>query len=691
MSFLPNNDSEYISSRITNKGRQKIAQGNFNIYYFQVGDSEFDYNFSEFDGTDNLIYPSQKILIPLDKDSSIKYPYKLSESAITGTTFGNPIQDSKIEVISNNIGAAGFVSQYFEYDGSIGSEIECNSCEIDIAMLNGSNILDVGGADFSGCEYITIIFTRLTGTGLIPESTNSLVYKIQDYVGSTLILDRNTPDLRSFSPNPLTVICNKCTPGITSFDCDANTSQQDPWTMNIVWTQKPAGTDYDFGMIEEDERLSGYTSNVFVSTKEFLGYTTSSGQNTNTGTTITNSFGIPIIVSPEEQHSIAILHYSEISTQQEPDKFFKYEDYIGHQFDEDTAYFEVYIPFIYYHRNTGSTIGARFFMDTIDYFINSAASDTKENKLKYRYLIDEQGYRVGKVFTHNKIVIFDDQEIVAILDYKSNRKYTLPIPEVSGVDLKYQNDGDTTTPLLSSTGETIFLTYLFQVDDATFSGMTGMHCNHYSKIVGNGVNSNISFIFDTDEFKFMKTNVTDYLTGFIANKFKILVQKVETGIQPRPNEWRVIDFTSRIPNHYGGFINPVNLRNTRFVVTNDDYENAGLISLYDLEDYLGELPNQPDDPSSGTILMDPEFGDQQPFPGSVKLVRSTDLQVMRFLINLPDGQFDTTQNPTYTTGQRKRITEIGLLDENKDVLVIGKTPKPIARVGTQVFVVKIDL
>ncbi|GAG82793.1 unnamed protein product, partial [marine sediment metagenome] len=37
MSFLLENNSENVAARITHKGRQKIAQGNFNISYFQIG------------------------------------------------------------------------------------------------------------------------------------------------------------------------------------------------------------------------------------------------------------------------------------------------------------------------------------------------------------------------------------------------------------------------------------------------------------------------------------------------------------------------------------------------------------------------------------------------------------------------------------------------------------------------------
>ena len=74
-------------------------------------------------------------------------------------------------------------------------------------------------------------------------------------------------------------------------------------------------------------------------------------------------------------------------------------------------------------------------------------------------------------------------------------------------------------------------------------------------------------------------------------------------------------------------------------------------------------------------------------------MRSTDVEEMRFLVNLPHTQFTNTQNPTYDTVQRvtdKYVTEVVLLDQNKDVLVTSKTSSPIKRTGTQVISVKID-
>ncbi len=64
MSFLSNNNSEFLSARITQRGRNSIAKGNFVISYFQVGDSEFDYT-SPFTGLTGLSgRPHQSVFSP---------------------------------------------------------------------------------------------------------------------------------------------------------------------------------------------------------------------------------------------------------------------------------------------------------------------------------------------------------------------------------------------------------------------------------------------------------------------------------------------------------------------------------------------------------------------------------------------------------------------------------------------------
>ncbi len=102
--------------------------------------------------------------------------------------------------------------------------------------------------------------------------------------------------------------------------------QLNSWTMNVVWGMKPIGFDVN-GV---DENITGFTSNKHVSTKQFLGYTTSSGQTftTSSGTTVTNptsyknSYNEVIEVTPEEQRCIAVIHYSELGDlKNDPERF----------------------------------------------------------------------------------------------------------------------------------------------------------------------------------------------------------------------------------------------------------------------------------------------------------------------------------------------------------------------------------
>jgi hypothetical protein len=714
MSFLSNNNSEFLSVRITQKGRNSIAKGNFNISYFQIGDSEFDYTppFDNFTGLNGN--PHQSVFSPLDMEGGIKYPYKL-DSSTNSPTYGIPIESSTIDILRNIMGPAGFVSNYVEYDDEecLGTTIKCPTQQISTSSLNGTNEITIlSGETFNDCEYITLVFSQFIGTDpynpIITGETNSLIYKVTGLTGNILYVDRPTPNL-SGCTGFTQVICNSCDneyPNNVEFNPNCKpteinpTQQLNSWTMNVIWNKKPIGFDVN-GI---DENLTGFTSNKHISTKQFLGYTTSQGQTftNSTGGTISfptsyfNSFNEQIEVKPEEQRCVALIHYSELGDLLvDPERFFRYDDYISTNNSEtlsiiensdgdsitDLEYFEVYIPFVQYHRNTGSTIGVLLTMDTTDYYVSSKINAFQ--KIKFRYLIDENGIKVGKVFVNNKVIVIDDQELVAVMDYKSNRKYTLPSPKIN---LLPSDLSPSQSFYSGSTEQTIWLTYMFNYTGDT--QINGLPCNYYTKFettTGStyfNLPSELYVKFNDGYFsKMLSTDLCDFTNGFIANQFQILIQITDINELPVPNEWRIIDMTPYIPNHtLGNLISPTNMVNYSFKITLNMFENDS--SIFDLETYIGEIPNEPS--------SEPQFGDEQPFPGSIKLIRSTNIEKMNFLVNLPSSQFNVTQNPTYTNGQDKRITEIALLNENKEVLAIGKTSNPVKRLGTQVFAVKLD-
>jgi len=705
MSFLNSNNSEYLSARITNRGRKAIANGNFNIQYFQIGDSEYDYTspFNSLTGTTG----QQKVFVPFDYESGVKYPFGL-DSTIS-TTYGTPISNNKTITLRNEMGAAGFVSQY-----SSTPTIQTVTQQVAYSKISGTTSLVVPtGITFNDCEYVTLVFDSFSGT-TITGKTNSLIYKIIGSVtGNTITLDRNLPNLTGLTGN-VQVVCNKClieTPTEDIFNPIDYTGQLNSWTLNTVWTDKPIG--WNSG----DEELSGYESNKYVSIKNYLGYT-KTGQTFNnftggtiTGTSFANSFSTGsthelIEVSPSEQRCIAIVHYSELGDiVVDPERFFKYDDYISSLTEttgtsislfgdletddidynkSDNDYFEVYIPFIYYHRNTGTTFGALFTMDETDYYVKSSINS--RHQLKFRYLLDEQGYKVGKVFVNNKIIVFDDQELVAMLDYRSNRRYTLPSPKLGLLPI----DGNISNSMLSTTGVTAWVTYMFE--NTSGDTLNSLPCNYFNKITSNGTPSQITMKFNTgNTFSNMITATSGLTDGFLANKFYALVQ---TGNTPTSDNWKKIDITSQITGFTNGFITQSSLKDTSFVISYSGYSSA---SNFDLETHLTPISTDYLGYTGSTL---PQFGDEQPFPGSIRLVRATDIEEMTMMINLPTGTFGDipnnengfSQNPTHPiTGTTPTyITEIALLDSNKEPLVVAKVPTPVKRTGTQVFAVKLD-
>ena len=759
MSFLNSNNSEFLSARITNRGRKAIANGNFNIQYFQIGDSEYDYNLSSLTGSTN----HQKVFAPFDYDGGVKYPFGL-DSTIS-TTYGTPISNNKTVTLRNEMGPAGIVSNFIKLGASTksltpisgatftetfsGTTIDTIIGTMPYSGLTGTNQITFTkklGVNINPTGYTTLVLkTSLTGNTLDNQDnkviknyistgkTTSFVYR---YTGGTtgstqtLTLDRNVPNLSNVSglTGNLEVIVNEyeneTLSGNLIYPIDY-TQRLNSWKLNTVWTDTPIGGTLD------DESLSEYTSNRYASIKNLLGYS-QTGQTfvpfqglpttgiTITGTSFANSFSTGsthelVEVLPSEQRCVAIIHYSELGNISiDPERFFKYDDYIGHctptgvnmcnisiveDYDRendlralsDSEYFEIFIPFISYHRNTGTTLGARFFMDTTNYYIKSSIN--AKHNIKFRFLVDEQDNKVGKVFVNNKMIVFDDQELVAMLDYRSNRRYTLPSPKLGLVS----HDGAIGQSMLSTTGQTAWVTYMFKNTDK--NTLNSLPCNYFNKISSNGTPSQISMKFNTgNTFTNMISELTGVTEGFVFNEFYALVQ-INTGQTPSFNGWKIINLTSQIPTTNGSnspFIKPSNLLGVSFTINYTSFNGA---STFDLEDHMSGVTTN----YLGTtgITTSAQFGDEQPFPGSIRLVRATDIEEMSMMINLPTGTFGDnpsstggySQNPTFPktgTLPPTYITEVALLDSNKEPLVVAKSPTPVKRAGTQVFAVKLD-
>ena len=744
MAYIIKNTAGLINTRLTDVGRRKISQGNFNIAYFQIGDSEVSYkavpNYNQ--TNNNILMPDFNAQndtgSPQSNKQNIKYPYYVEGNR--GNTYGLPFMDSDFQEVYNSAGEKGF----FVTGGTQGNWTAQTSSAytitsnyvVPLESLSGQSFLDIE-LDLatleatSGTPSIGDIVTLIMGTGGMGNvgTYPILTYKIQNINPSTgttgttswtLTLDRAVPNLTDFTlsgenarvliyPSGMTVLYDFITPqpywqnSNLNFEspCDiTNRENTLIWNMNIPWSVSPAGV---FSSSYED--YTKYGSVTYIGTKEYLGYQEPTGQTDTSEVFYYNSFDEKIVVRPQDQKAIAIIHY----TNQDIDNVYG-EKFSTIPFDPQNPtdqiglarHFKLTIPTLMWHKSTGNTIGQTFYIDPPSYdlckpfYVKSTRNlDMNDPGIRYFHLWDtnpdDNGNlnRIGKVFPDSQTIIIDDEEIVASLSYKSNRNWTLPAPKLSYLapNTCFTNNS-TATGILTADTQTMWVTYRFNNSAFTES----LHCNYYSKIVGpasgcTDTSQNVAVRFGP-EFSFLSqpspSSTGVNLTGYCANSLMLLCQITSGDTQPNPTDWKYIDVTDQLTaTTINGYITMSGLTGQTFQIDLASYQEAeNNNDIYNLADYI-DIPTN----NQSNYL---NFGDEYYFYGNLTTDISATIYEMRYLINLGRNQFTNTSNPTWTSGTTSYVTEIGLYDSDYDLIVISKLQSPELRQGIQQFVVKLD-
>lgn len=740
MAYIIKNTAGLINTRLTDVGRRYLSQGNFDIAYFQIGDSEVSYtavpNYNQ--TNNNILMPAFNAQndtgSPQSNKQNVKYPYYVQGNA--GGTYGIPYMDSIVQPIYNSAGNKGF----FMTGGTPGNwDVQTSSAytitsnyQVDMTTLNGQSVIDITldnlicspttGTPSIG-DIVTIIYDG--NGGCTDVGTYSvLTYKIQDLSPTTgttgtttwtLTLDRSVPDYTGkvlggemgrvlVYPSGMTVIYDTITPApywqtdAFNFEspCDVSQRENTPiWNMNIPWTESPAGL---FNSQYED--YTKYGSVSYIGTKEYLGYNEPSGQTDSSKVYYYNSYDEEVVVTPKEQKAIAIIHY----TNQDIDNVYG-EKFATTPFDPDqptdntglARHFRLTIPTLMWHKSSGTSIGQTFWIDPpgydlcTPYYIRSTKNaDMNDPGIRYYHLWDtnpddnQKLNRIGKVFPDQEIIVIDDEEVIAAMSYKSNRNWTLPAPKLSLLTPNACSPTPTSTQcLITGITQNAWVTYRFDSTGFTDS----LHCNYYSYIKADATVAtdpkNVAVRFGS-EFKFLNQPLNTYtsadLSGYSANSMKLLVQLVTGDTKPIPTAWREIDVTSEISgSSINGYITMSGITGTTFQIDQVTYDNA---PIYNLANYI-DLPQ-----NGQTDYLN--FGDEYYFYGNLETDISATIYEMKYLVNLGRNQFTNTSNPTWMSGTTSYVTEIGLYNSQKDLMVISKLQSPELRQGIQQFVVKLD-
>jgi hypothetical protein len=726
MAYIIKNTAGLINTRLTDVGRRKLSQGDFNISYFQVGDSEVSYtavpNYNQ--TLNNILMPAFNAQndtgAPQSNKQNIKYPYYVTGGE--GGTYGIPYENSQVQPVYNSAGVKGF------FTGTTGAWLVQNTSAytvtsnywVELVTLNGTNAITIVSDTCVGTngtinigDFITIYMDGI-GTCQNVATVPILTYKIQNVSGLNLTLDRPVPNYSTTAsasqygrvhiyPSGMTTLYDTVTPApywqtdTLNFESPCDVSNRENtviWNMNIPWSESPAGL-----FTNAWEGYANFGSVSYIGTKEYLGYQENSGQ-TDTGQVYYyNSFDEKIVLSPSDQKTIAIIHY----TNQDID-FVYGEKFSTVPFDpqnptDDTGlarHMKVTLPTLMWHKTTGTTIGQTFMIDPpgydlcVPYYIKSKVNeDMNDPGIRYYQLWDLNPdvngnlNRVGKVFPDQQIIIIDDEEIVAALSNKSNRNWTLPAPQLSLItpNVCFTNNLNS-EGLMVNDVEKLWVTYLLE----NTTGFTnGLHCNYYSVVNGpstgcTDTTKNVAVRFGP-EFPFLNPNFSSgNLTGFPANSLKLICQKVSGDTRPDPTAWKIIDVTSQISaSTVNGKLTVSSITGTTFQIDSASYTAA---TTYNLSNYISLVPN-----GSPEIM---NFGDEYYFYGNFETDITATIYEMNYLVNLGRNQFTNTSNPTWTSGTTSYVTEIGLYDSNLDLIVISKLQSPQKRQGIQQFVVKLD-
>lgn len=219
---------------------------------------------------------------------------------------------------------------------------------------------------------------------------------------------------------------------------------------------------------------------------------------------------------------------------------------------------------------------------------------------------------------------------------------------------------------------TIYTTYALVPTGNTAGYGRAIHCNYINmlEITTNDISiQEIRLNFNNiNDFKFLASDILNK-TGYTTHKIYIIFQYVETGNKPDSTAWKYLDVTNQITG-YAGILTAANLTSVVFKVPLNLYSSY---STYILS-YL-DYPLK----TNTTGLC---FGDETYFFGNVTTTIRADVYVLDLSIILELDEFNSSNNPTWDESAQVFMTEIGLYDEDRNLVAIGKFNNPLPKDST---------
>lgn len=233
MGYIIKNTSGLINTRLTDTGRQKLSQGNFNISYFQVGDSEVSYNtlptsYNQFDTM--ILEPDFNAQnssgAPQSNKENVKYPYYVDGS--TGNTYGVPFMDSIVSPVYNRAVMRGFFT-----GNTSASTINWSAMTNNFYAINADYVIKMNS--LNGTSTITPLLSTSTTNPVREPSVGDIVTIYFDGKG---IYNNSCSNLPSPTPTPTSTV----TPSVSSSTGSSPTPTPTPSATFSCETPTPTPT-----------------------------------------------------------------------------------------------------------------------------------------------------------------------------------------------------------------------------------------------------------------------------------------------------------------------------------------------------------------------------------------------------------------------------------------------------------------
>ncbi len=681
MSFILKSEGVVANTKLTSAGRKLLASGALTFNKFSVSDSEIDY-----ERANDFTYDSKDYIVLRPKDANPKPFYFLKQTSNSNNivTLSSSNVTSAEAIIVNSALERGFFT--YNYTGSTSGYTLNNSTDFfkakstyNVNAVNGGNSLTItDSSSMSVGDYLLVNWINPShasgqdiSLNIISSATPFLFYKIIGKTGNTISFDRNIPNFNSSgSTNIGYVYCFPAGDSISyyygydtttaywnqntiSFDATCNVATDDVkvWNMNLVYLNSMEGTNtttYD--------GYNNYGSFPYIG---FNNYVAESRVNT-------------------DKRVIGLIHYSNNSI----------NNYYGEGFYNDSLVLD--LPTILFHKTT-DTVGVKLKSDTTKKtIVYDESGNTLYNTTYYDLIINNPSNSndkvVGKVFNDIKVIVIEDEELIASMSYKSNRNYTYPKLVTDSVS-KLSNE----TSLFTTNDEVLYVTYLFEntlnySNTTSYGYTTPLHCQYINKVISTGTNNSVQITFPYSDLKYFKkqSEMTNG-EGYTANRIKVLMQKVANStIKPQPNDWKVVDMTPYLNGYstWNGQSIPYDTALALPIRIDLNVYNSG--TTYNLDSYLN-LKEINDDTNLG-------FGDEVFFFGNLNVDIQALVYRTKIVINIPYNQFNSSTNPTWNSSYNNTyISEVGIYDSFDNLVAVSKLNYPIKKTSKKNVILELDM